>query len=54
MEVSGQLHAPDALYQGMSPQYPLDRRLGRNKGFHSFLGNLAVNPSMQRALFHTQ
>jgi hypothetical protein len=28
MEVSGQLHAPDALSQGKSPWYPLDRRLG--------------------------
>jgi hypothetical protein len=28
MKVSGQLHAPAALLQGMSPWYPLDRRLG--------------------------
>jgi hypothetical protein len=28
MEVSGQLHDPDALPQGESPWYPLDRRLG--------------------------
>jgi hypothetical protein len=29
MEESGQLHAPAALNQGKSPQYPLDRGLGR-------------------------
>jgi hypothetical protein len=28
MEVSGQLHTPDALSQGKSPWYPLDKRLG--------------------------
>jgi hypothetical protein len=28
MEVSGQLHAPDALPPWKSPRYPLDRRLG--------------------------
>jgi hypothetical protein len=28
MEESGQLHVPDALPQGNSPWYPLDRRLG--------------------------
>jgi hypothetical protein len=28
MEVSGQLHAPAALLQGMTLRYPLDRRLG--------------------------
>jgi hypothetical protein len=29
MEVSGQHHAPAALYpRGKDPQYPLDRRLG--------------------------
>jgi hypothetical protein len=28
MEVSGQLHAPAALTQEISPCYPLDRRLG--------------------------
>jgi hypothetical protein len=27
-EVSGPLHAPDALPGGKSPRYPLDRRLG--------------------------
>jgi hypothetical protein len=26
--VSGQLHAPAALFPGKSPPYPLDRRLG--------------------------
>jgi hypothetical protein len=28
MEVSGQLHASDALHQGKVPWYPLYRRLG--------------------------
>jgi hypothetical protein len=27
VEVSGQLHAPDALPPGKEPWYPLDRRL---------------------------
>jgi hypothetical protein len=27
MEVSGQLHAPDAIAPGKDPRYPLDRRL---------------------------
>jgi hypothetical protein len=27
MKVNGQLHVPDALPQGKSPMYPLDRRL---------------------------
>jgi hypothetical protein len=28
MDVSGQLHVPDALSAGKEPQYPLSRRLG--------------------------
>jgi hypothetical protein len=28
MEVNDQLHAPEALPQGKSPWYPMDRRLG--------------------------
>jgi hypothetical protein len=28
MEVSGQLHAPDALPSGKEPWYPFDRKLG--------------------------
>jgi hypothetical protein len=36
MEVSGQLHAPDALPPGNRPWYPLDRRLGelRSRSVH--------------------
>jgi len=36
MKVSGQFHAPVALFQGKSPWYPLDRRLG---GSHSRSGH---------------
>jgi hypothetical protein len=28
MQVSGQLHAPAALFSAKEPRYPLDRRLG--------------------------
>jgi hypothetical protein len=28
MEVSGQLHDPDALPSGKEPRYPMNRRLG--------------------------